>query len=80
VLGGVVSNVDEINQSITNKVWQSDITTSINTYDGSTGAAIRDRVSQTETDISGITTRVYDVETETSDLGTRMSAAESSIT
>ena len=80
VLGGVVSNVDEINQSITNKVWQSDITTSINTYDGSTGQSIRDRVTQTESDISGITSRVSDVETDTSDLGTRMSAAESSIT
>ena len=80
VISGVISRVDQTEQKITNKVWESDITTKINQYDGSTVANIRNRVSQTEQDISGVTTRVADVESETSDLGTRMSSAESSIT
>ena len=77
---GISSDVDSVKGSITNKVWQSDITSSINSYDGSTGAAIRDRVTQTETEISGITSRVTDVETTTGSLGTRMTNAESAIT
>ena len=80
VISGIISRVDQTEQKITNKVWESDITTKINQYDGSTVANIRNRVSQTEQDISGVTTRVADVESETSDLGTRMSSAESSIT
>ena len=80
VIGGIKDIVDEDHLSITQKVWQSDITNSINSYDGSTVAAVRDRVTQTETDISGITTRVSDVESETDSLGTRMTSAESSIT
>lgn len=80
VISGVLTDVDSINNKITNKVWESDITSKINQYDGSTVSTIRDRVTQTEQDISGITTRVSDVESETDDLGTRMSSAESSIT
>ena len=79
-ISGVKHDVDQINNSITNRVWQSDINSSINSYDGSTVSSIRDRVTQTETDITGITSRVSDVESETDDLGTRMSSAESSIT
>ena len=79
-ISGIKHDVDRANQSITDKVWESDITTKINQYDGSTVKTIRDRVTQTEQDISGITTRVTDVESETDDLGTRMTSAESSIT
>lgn len=58
--------VDKNTKSITEKVWQSDITDSINNYDGSTAQAIRDRVSKTETDISGITSTVSDIQTSVS--------------
>ena len=37
VTSGLVSNVDRNTNSITQKVWESDITTKINEYDGSTG-------------------------------------------
>jgi len=80
VTSGLVFDVDRNTNAITSKVWESDITTKINQYDGSTGAAIRDRVTQTETSITGITTRVSDVETTTDGLGTRMTTAESNIT
>lgn len=55
--------VDKLNQSITNKVWQSDITNSVNNYDNSTGKAIRDRLTKTETSLSGITSTVSDMKT-----------------
>ena len=80
VTSGLVFDVDRNSNAITSKVWESDITSKINQYDGSTGAAIRDRVTQTETSITGITSRVSDVESETDSLGTRMTSAESSIT
>lgn len=57
------SVVNKLNQSITNKVWQSDITNSINNYDNSTGKAIRDRLTKTETSLSGITSTVSDMKT-----------------
>lgn len=78
-ISGVKQDIDRVNQSITNKVWSSDITTAINTYDGSTVKTIRDRVSQTEQDISGIAIRVSDVKSDILDLGTRMTSAESTI-
>ena len=78
-ISGVISDVDKINGQITNKIWQSDITTSINSYDNTTVSTIRDRVSTTEQNLTGITTRVGAVESTTSSLGTRMTAAESSI-
>lgn len=78
-ISGAIHDVDKANKSITDKVWESDITTKINQYDGSTVSTIRDRVSTTETDISGIKTRVSDVESETDDLGTRMTTAETAI-
>ena len=78
-ISGVKHDVDDINQSITNKVWQSDITNQISSYDNSTVSTIRDRVTQTETDITGITSRVSDVESTTGSLGTRMTNAETTI-
>ena len=57
------SVVNKLNQSITNKVWQNDITNSVNNYDNSTGKAIRDRLTKTETSLSGITSTVSDMQT-----------------
>lgn len=79
-ISGVLSDIDQVKGQITNKVWQSDINTSIDSYDGTTVSTIRDRVSATEQNISGITTRVSDVESTTSDIETRLTSAESSIT
>lgn len=62
-ISGLKSEVDKANQSITNKVWQTDITTSINSYDGSTGKDIRDRMTNVEQDLDGITQQVLDIET-----------------
>jgi hypothetical protein len=53
-ISGLVQDVDRNSGVITSKVWETYTQNSINEYDGSTGAAIRDRVTQTETDISGI--------------------------
>lgn len=57
------SVVNKLNQSITNKVWQSDITNSVNNYDNSTGKVIRDRLTKTETSLSGISSTVSDMKT-----------------
>lgn len=65
-ISGVESKVNANTKSITDKVWQSDISTSINEYDGSTVKTIRDRVTSTETDISGIKTTLSDVQTTVS--------------
>ena len=35
-VNGVSSKVDGIDKKITNKVWQTDITTAVNNYDGTT--------------------------------------------
>lgn len=59
---GLSSIVDRNSQSIANKVWQNDIQSSINSYDGTVGMAIRSRVSQTEQDIDGIHTSVSDIQ------------------
>ena len=64
-MDGVISEVDKANLAITNKVWQTDITTSINSYDGSTGKDIRDRMTNVEQDLDGITQQVLDIETTT---------------
>lgn len=64
VISGLVFDVDRNSNAITSKVWESDITTKINEYDGSTGKSIRDRVTKTETDISGINTTISDIQTD----------------
>lgn len=63
---GVANDVDQVNKKIIAKVWQNDITDSINNYDGSTVKSIRNRVTSTETDISGIKTTLSDVQTTVS--------------
>lgn len=65
-IADVELKVDKNTKSITEKVWQTDITDSINNYDGTTAKAIRDRVSKTETDINGITSEVSDIKTTVS--------------
>lgn len=61
---GLETKVDNVAQSITNKVWQTDITQAINNYDGSTINTIRDQISEQTITIEGITQTVKDVQTE----------------
>lgn len=63
-ISGVSSKVDQNTKSITDKVWQTDITNSINNYDNTTAEAIRERVTKTETDISGIRSSVSDIQSD----------------
>lgn len=58
MIGGLINLADENNRKITQKIWQTDISNGISNYDSTTAQTIRDRVTQTESDISGITTRV----------------------
>lgn len=60
-ISGVETKVDSVEKSITNKVWQSDITDAINNYDGTTVKTIRDQFSQINISIDGITSEVSDV-------------------
>ena len=78
-ISGIISDVDRTHQAIVDKVWSSDIQNEINSYDGTTTQAIRDRVSKTETDISGITSTVSDISSTVDSQGTRLSAAETTI-
>ena len=66
-VNGVSSKVDGIDKKITNKVWQTDITTAVNNYDGTTIKSIRDQVSSQETKIGEITSEVSDVQTTIQD-------------
>lgn len=60
-ISGVETKVDSVEKSITDKVWQKDITDAINNYDGTTVKTIRDQVSQINVSIEGITSEVSDV-------------------
>lgn len=60
-MSGVLQKVDAVEKSITDKVWQKDITDAINNYDGTTVKTIRDQVSQINISIDGITSEVSDV-------------------
>lgn len=62
-MSGVQTQVDANTKSITDKVWQDDITNSINNYDSTTTESIRSRVSQVEQDVNGIKSTVSDVQT-----------------
>lgn len=62
-ISGVESKVDSVEKSITNKVWQSDITTQINNYDNTTVKIIRDQVSAAQTSLGKIQSTVSDVQT-----------------
>lgn len=62
-MSGVQTKVDAVEKSITDKVWQDDITNSISNYDSTTTESIRSRVSQVEQDVDGIKSTVSDVQT-----------------
>ena len=62
-ISGVSSKVDNVEKSIVNKVWQTDITSRINEYNNTTVKEIVDRVTKTETDINGVTTTVSTMKT-----------------
>ena len=62
-ISGVESKVDSVEKSITDKVWQSDITTQINNYDNTTVKIIRDQVAETQTSLEKIQSTVSDVQT-----------------
>ena len=62
-ISGVSSKVDNVEKSIVNKVWQTDITSKINEYNNTTVKEIVDRITKTETDINGVTTTVSTMKT-----------------
>lgn len=62
-ISGVSSKVDNVEKSIVDKVWQTDITSKINEYNNTTVKEIVDRVTKTETDINGVTTTVSTMKT-----------------
>lgn len=62
-ISGVESKVDSVEKSITNKVWQSDITTQINNYDNTTVKTIRDQAAEIKTSLGEIQSTVSDVQT-----------------
>lgn len=75
-ISGVESKVDKANKSITDKVWQSDVTTIVNNYDSTTGKKVRDRVSKVETNLGGITSTVQDIQTIVTDKADQSTVTE----
>lgn len=63
-ISGVSSKVDAVNKSITDKVWQSDITNSIDNYDKTTIKTIRDQQAEQKTTVDGITTTISDIKSQ----------------
>lgn len=59
--------VNQNTKSIESKVWQDDITESINNYDNTTTSELRTRITQAETDIDGIHESIKDVQTTVSE-------------
>lgn len=68
VISGIKSMVDYNRKAITDKVWETDIENHVYGADdgdgGYTMSSISDRVTQTEQDISGITTTVSEVQSQ----------------
>lgn len=62
-ISGVSSTVDAVKKSITDKVWQSDITNQIDNFNNTTVKKIRDQVAEQKTEIGKISTEVSDVKT-----------------
>ena len=63
-MSGVSQKVDAVEQSITNKVWQNDITNAINNYDGTTVKTIRDQIAEQTITMGEISSKVSDIESE----------------
>ena len=62
VISGLITKADDINNKITNKVWESDIDTKISSYDSSTVSQVRDRVTAVEQDLSGVHTTISSIQ------------------
>ena len=75
-ISGVSSQVDKNTQSITNKVWQSDVESYVDQYDNTTVKSIRDRVSKTETTLTGITSTVSDITSTVDGMDVKLSSVE----
>lgn len=67
-MSGVSKKVDAVEKTITNKVWQSDITEAINNYDGTTIKTINDKVSEHTMTLEEISSQVSEIETEITQL------------
>lgn len=67
ITDSITSTVDKIEKNITNKIWEEDINNYLNNYDNTKGQAIREKLTQTEQNQSGITQKVLDIETITND-------------
>ena len=65
-ISGVDQKADKANKSITDKVWQTDITDTLNNYDKTTIKDIRDRTTTVEKNLEGITSTVQDMQTTVS--------------
>ena len=62
VMGGITFLVNELDRSITSKIWETDITNTLNEYDNTIAQSIRDRVNETVTDVNGIHTTISDIQ------------------
>lgn len=65
-ISGVEQKADKANKSITDKVWQTDITDTLNNYDQTTIKDVRDRTTTVEKNLKGITSTVQDMQTTVS--------------
>ena len=65
-ISGVEQKADKANKSITDKVWQTDITNTLNNYDQTTIKDVRDRTTNVEKNLEGITSTVQDMQTTVS--------------
>ena len=65
-ISGVEQKADKANKSITDKVWQTDITDTLNNYDKTTIKDVRDRTTAVEKNLEGITSTVQDMQTTVS--------------
>lgn len=79
-IDGVKSIVDENKQSITNKVWQTDITTKLNEYDEEIAKETRLKVSQVEQNLDSITSTISDIESDAQNLKTTVSKNTQTLT
>lgn len=66
-LGGVINLTNAIDKKITQKIWQTDIKTRIDSYDNTIAESIRDRITSTETDLDGIHTTISDMSSKIGD-------------
>lgn len=75
-IGSVEEKADKANKSITDKIWQTDITETINNYDNTTVKDIRDRTTNVEKNLKGITSTVQDMQTTISSKAEGTTVAE----